>query len=1095
MFRIAIGVDIGIASVGWAVLALDDNNNPCGIIDMGTRIFKRNSDSKSLAAPRREARGMRRTIRRKRHRKERIRALIINKGLLTKEQLDVLFDGQLEDIYSLRVRALDERVSRDELARIMLHLAQRRGFRSNRKGEAEGDDGKLLKAIGVNEIAIEKNKYRTAGEMFLNDSRFKDRKRNKNDYTGTITRDMVESEVRLIFAAQRDYGACYASEDLENSYLEILLSQRSFDEGPGGNSPYGGNQIENMIGKCTLELNEPRAPKASYSFEYFNLLEKVNHIRLLDGGESIPLSEAQRKTVIVLAHKPGTLNYDMVRKELGLGETVRFNMVRYTEKATVEEQEKKEKLQFLKAYHQMRQAVEKAGKGRFALITVQQRNEIARVLTMYKTSANINKALTEAGLEQIDIAELEKLNFSKTGHLSVAACDKLIPYLEKGMNYSDACTAAGYDFRGHNKADRKKYLPPLDEECQDIKSPIARRAVTQTIKIINAIIKRYGQSPVYVNVELARDLALSYAAREDAEKENNKNKKARENAAKDIKEYNGGREPTGLDIEKILLWKEQDGFCPYSQKKISIEKLFDPHCHGYAEVDHIVPYSRSFDNSRTNKVLVLTEENRNKGNRLPLEYLSGERRDAYIVWVNANIHDAKKRTLLLKENFSKDDSNRKISENLEDTGYASHFMYNYINDNLEFAPSKMKKKVRAVSGRATARMRAKWGISKVREDGDLHHAVDAVVIACINESMIRSVTAYENGRESRYMLGKGRSIIAEPTTGKVREKFPEPWPRFRKELEARLANDPSREIANLKLPFYMDEDAPCVKPLFVSRVVDHKITGQLHDATIYSYKTLNDTDKSDFYISKTPLTKLKYENGEILNYYNKESDLLLYNALISRLETYGGDAKKAFAEPFYKPKKDGTPGPLVKAVKTGTKMTKPVAVHKDKETGKVTGVAKAEAMIRIDVFKVEGDGYYYVPIYAIDTVKSELPNRAVVAYKSYNDWKEMDDDDFVFSLYPNDLIRVKHKGEMKLTKNYKGGVLPETKTCKENLFYYVGANISTGAISIQTNDTSYSLGSLGIKTLESIEKYTVDVLGEYHPVRKEERQRFNSKKG
>lgn len=1094
MYRIAIGVDIGIASVGWAVLALDENNNPCGIIDMGTRIFKRNSDSKSLAEPRREARGMRRVIRRKHHRKERIRALIINHGLLSKEQMDGLFNGRLEDIYVLRVRALDERVSREEFARIMLHLAQRRGFRSNRKGEVDDEDGKLLKAIGENEGIIKDGHYRTAGEMFLNDSRFKERKRNKNDYICTITRDMVESEARLIFAAQRGFGADYATQELENAYLEILLSQRSFDEGPGGNSPYGGNQIEKMIGKCTLEPNEPRAPKASYSFEYFNLLEKVNHIRLLDGGESIPLSDAQRKAVIALAHKPGTLTYDKLRKELGLGENVRFNMVRYTAEATVEEQEKKEKLNFLKAYHQMRQAVEKAGKGRFALITVQQRNEIARILTTYKTAENINKALTEAGLEQADIAELEKLNFSKTGHLSVVACDKIIPFLEKGMNYSEACTAAGYDFRAHNKADRNKYLPPLDEESQDIKSPIARRAVTQTIKVINAIIKRYGQSPVYVNVELARDLALSYAAREEAEKENNKNKKARENSAKDIKDYNGGREPSGLDIEKYLLWKEQDGICPYSQKRISIEKLFDPHCHGYAEVDHIVPYSRSFDNSRTNKVLVLTEENRNKGNRLPLEYLNDERREAYIVWVNANIRDAKKRMLLLKESFSKDDSNKKISENLEDTGYASRFMYNYINDNLEFAPSTMKKKVRAVSGRATGRMRAKWGIKKVREDGDLHHAVDAVVIACINESMIRSVTDYENGRESRYMPERNKSIIVDPTTGEVKERFPEPWPWFRKELEARLANDPSREIANLKLPFYMDEDAPRVKPLFVSRVVDHKITGQLHDATIYSYRTLNDTDKSNFYISKTPLTKLKYENGEILNYYNKESDLLLYNALKARLEAYGGDAKKAFAEPFYKPKKDGTPGPLVKSVKTGTKMTKPVAVHKDKETGAVTGVAKADSMVRIDVFKVEGDGYYFVPIYALDTVKAELPNRAAVPHKPYDAWKTMSDDNFVFFLYKNDLISVKHQNTIVLRKTIKGGTLPEMVEKREGMFYYNSADIEGGKIGFESIDGAYC-GRLGIKTLESIEKYTVDVLGEYHPVRKEERQRFNKKKG
>ena len=66
----------------------------------------------------------------------------------------------------------------------------------------------------------------------------------------------------------------------------------------------------------------------------------------------------------------------------------------------------------------------------------------------------------------------------------------------------------------------------------------------------------------------------------------------------------------------------------YSLRQMSLEKLFSPN---YAEVDHIVPYSKSFDDSRKNKVLVLTEENRNKGNRLPLQYLTGQRRDDFIV--------------------------------------------------------------------------------------------------------------------------------------------------------------------------------------------------------------------------------------------------------------------------------------------------------------------------------------------------------------------------------------------------------------------------------------------------------------------------------
>lgn len=175
-------------------------------------------------------------------------------------------------------------------------------------------------------------------------------------------------------------------------------------------------------------------------------------------------------------------------------------------------------------------------------------------------------------------------------------------------------------------------------------------------------------------------------------------------------------------------------------------------------------------------------------------------------------------------------------------------------------------------------------------------------------------------------------------------------------------------------------------------------------------------------------------------------------------------------------------------------MSNPVTVHKDKDNGTVTGVAKADSMIRIDVFKVEGEGYYFVPIYAFDTVKPQLPNLAVVVHKPHDTWKPMLDENFLFSLYPNELIKIKHRSKITLRKNITGGTLPEIIEVREGMFYYNSADIDGGKIEFESDDSSY-YGRLGIKTLDSIEKYTVDVLGEYHPVRKEERQRFNKKKG
>lgn len=158
------------------------------------------------------------------------------------------------------------------------------------------------------------------------------------------------------------------------------------------------------------------------------------------------------------------------------------------------------------------------------------------------------------------------------------------------------------------------------------------------------------------------------------------------------------------------------------------------------------------------------------------------------------------------------------------------------------------------------------------------------------------------------------------------------------------------------------------------------------------------------------------------------------------------------------------------------------------------GVASNGDMIRIDVFYVEDDGYYFVPIYVADTKKSELPNKAVVAAKSYDEWKEMDNRNFIFSLYPGDLVRIRGRKGVKLNLA-KGGTGEKVIVRQDELYYYRSASISTAAINIETHDRRYTRTSLGVKTLQSIEKYQVDVLGNYHKVNLPEKRMKFSKEG
>lgn len=1084
--RYTLGLDIGIASVGWAVLENNIDGEPIKIERLGVRIFDKAEQPKtgaSLAEPRREARGQRRTIRRRRHRKDRIKQLIQQNGIMTRVEMAEMFEHlQFEtSVYELRVQALERALTKQEFVRVLIHLAQRRGYKSNSKSEEAKDkeNGKVKSAISENKKCMEENGYRTIGEMLLNDDRFWECNpdgtkifvphNHPDDYRTTVERSMVEDEIRLIFSRQHALGVPYATSEFEEAYLEIWGSQRNFDEGPGGKSPYGGNMIEKMLGHCTFEKDEPRAAKGSYSAEYFRLLQDVNHLRLVkNNGESCALTREQKQIYIDLVMKSAAASYAQLRKKLELSNDISFNMLRYgsDEIGKVE----RKKLGHMKFYHEMRKALNTVQKDAISTVSWEQRDEIARILLCYKSDDKRKAQLEKLDIPREFIPALLTLSTSKTAHLSVKALRKLIPYLEKGMTYAEACK----EVYGEQKSSitKKNKLSLFDIE--PINNPVVRRAVSQTIRVINAVVREYG-APEVVRVELAREMGKPYDVRTQMTKKQEANAKRNEELRQQIKKIKGA-EPTGQDIVKFKLFQDQNGVCLYSGQNLDITRLFEA---GYVDVDHIIPYSISFDDSYTNKVLVRSPENRQKGNRIPADYFKSApaRWQRFETLVNTQVHNWKKKRNLLTQALSEEQKNGFKQRNLVDTQYIARVIYNLINDHLQFAETgkyDKKRRTQAVNGAITAHVRKRLGIQKIREDGDLHHAADAAVVACVSPGMIQKITQYTKHREcirktkEGYLdTETGELMTREAYDAKYSPRFPAPWERFRQELEARLSDNPAEEIARLHLATYDSEEE--IKPVFVSRKQTHKISGAAHEATIRSAK------KPGGSISKKPLTSLSLnkKTGEIEGYYAPESDRLLYEALKKRLEEFDGNAKEAFAEPFYKPKCDGTRGPLVKKVKIYEKKTITVPVG--------GGNADNGSMIRVDVFYMEDDGYYYVPIYTADVIKGALPNRAVVAHKSHSEWKVMDDKDFLFSMYPNELLYIERQKEIKL-KTKKGSSRQKEIARKAGLYYFKWLDIASGNLFIITHDNGYEQPSLGGKTLSCLKKCTVDALGDYSEV-------------
>ncbi len=1122
-----IGLDLGVGSVGWAVLKTDELGNPIKIENLGSRIFDKAEnpkDGSSLASKRREARGVRRRLRRRRHRRDRVLSLLENYDIISKSEVDKMFNEKNyrfeKNVYELRVEGLDTLLTSKELARVLINFVKRRGYKSNSRSEEveNKETGKLLTATIENDKIMKEHNYRSVAELYLKDSSFikvlsngKEIRKIRNttdEYNSTVKRSDLVNEIKLILQKQKELNLKITDEFIDK-YLEIFESQRAFEEGPGGDSIYGGNQIEKMLGRCTFEKSEYRAMKATYTFEYFKLLQDINHIKIeyvenVDGKRkniSKSLNQEQREAIIDIAKRKDTIKFSDIRKSIEMPQDAKFNIVRYDYKLSsdyneaIKLSEEKSNLKEFQSYHKIRKALDKIEKGLIEKFSIDELNEIGYALSVYKSDDKrveyLKTHIDNISDDAINI--LLPLSFSKTGNLSIKAMNKIIPFLEQGLTYDKAVDKVYEDFRGkvNTKRKNKLSLNNLDEE---IPNPVVKRAVSQTIKVINAIVDKYG-NPESVNIELARDLSKTFEERRKLEKDNQERMAINEKIKKEIEEL-GKTNITGQDIVKYRLWKEQGEVCIYSGMHIAPSDLFSE----LVDVDHIIPYSISFDDSYNNKVLVLAYENRMKGDRVPLQYFRENNKDDsdFVVRVNAiyqGRNNSKKLKKLLIESISREDIEGFKERNLKDTQYLSKVVHNLIKNNLVFSENEnIKVKVNAVSGTITSHIRKRLGIEKIRSNGDEHHAVDAVIIACVSPKLIQDITTFYKKQETFYYQ-KGRDFVDRYTGeiiefNKLAEKsekyFPEPYNGFRKELEIRTLKNEElmhEELKRLKFDTY--ENILNVKPIFVSRMPRRKITGAAHKDTI---RGLRKYDNVYYSIIKTPLQDLKLtKDGEDIEGYpekQKRDDLYLYRGLLERLKQFDGNAKEAFKEDFYKPNKDGSKGQVVRKVKIESKTSSFVTLNNGKS------MADNGSMIRIDIFYVENEGYYFVPIYTADVLKEKLPNRGCVPYKPQEEWKELADKDFIFSLYPNDLVYLETKRTIKLiSKRDKS-----EREVKDIYAYYTNAGITVASIGIINHDSSYFQPGVGIKSLLSMKKYQVGILGDIHEIElPEKRLEFNLK--
>lgn len=845
-----LGIDIGISSVGWALVDYDKRNSLNNkIIKSGVRIFTIAENPKtgeSLALPRRLARGARKTNKRKKQRIKAIKYLFIKYLNISKDDLfakeNIFNNKKQKDVWQLRDKALKRELTNIEFARVLTHIAKRRGYKSNRKVDELGnsDGKKVLTAIEENKKLL--NGYITIGQAIYQSTKSTHIRRNKkDDYNHSVSRAMLESEINIIFEKQKEFNNNSAIDKFKNDYLELFLEQKEFAS------------VYDMVGYCTLEgKSAKRAAKRAYSSEEFVTLTKLINTKIVnEDGKERSFTKEELKKIIDLCKQSEQPTYNKIKEIIPLDVNSHFKGIDFFEidKKTGEVTKKATKFKSgFEGFHKLRKVIEKAlSKAHWQNISnnINLLNKIATIFSYHKSDERILEELQKLEFTTFNNNEkqtvinvlIETISFDKFLNLSIKAIENLLYFMREGYRYDEAVEKCNYK---KIDGDKQIFLRGLNKgEQLELTNPVVKRALAQSRKVINAIIRQYGQFDK-VHVELTREIKKSHNDRKKVQKGQEEYQKEKQSVVDHFIE-NYGREPKGNELLKFRLWKEQGGYCAYSGYKgqdgyINPDKLINDI--KYVEIDHILPFSRSLEDGMHNKVLCLAKENQDKKNRTPFEYFSAVGRDwnKYEVFVKDILKNIRKpkRDRLLKKNFDENSEIAFRERNVNDTAYMARFIKEFIDNNLELK-SNDKLKVLTRSGTLTSMLRHNWGIGNKSRDNHLHHAVDAIILAFSTQSEVQRLSTL-SAKIDGFTYEK-----SEKKAGKL--EFISPMEHFRDQVQKSIDN------------------------IFVSFSPRKSITGEAHEQTIYSpkdFKANKKQDKPSKLTGGSTIRNVKLNNGEKL---------------------------------------------------------------------------------------------------------------------------------------------------------------------------------------------------------------------------------------
>ena len=885
-----LSLDMGVQSIGWGIISQEAGSigKP---IRLGVRCFESGTGTaddiskgkdESRNVVRQSARALRKTYRRRTKRTIELARILQKYGLLPScDSQGVCYrvarplerDRMIKELdcdlaseylvpedraqahllpYVLRTEALYGRLLPFALGRALYHLGQRRGFLSNRKTAAkEGEDeGKVKGGISQLQKDIDEKGCRTLGEFFR--SLDPEENRIRQRYT---SRQMYQDEFDAIWSEQAKRNPDL-TDKMRSEIHHALFFQRPLKSQRG------------KLGKCELVKGKRRAPKACLEFQRFRYWQKI-----LDLKNSLTCE--QLNCLANALENCSSLSYREIKKLLGFKANVNFNLAEGGSKG----------IEGNRTSARLAEALP----DRWPKMTEPQKRQMVDEMLQFEREDALAKRLIKVfGLSATE-AEAAACVPLEPGYASLSkqAIAKLLPYMRENQIQLNAAIKDLFNVQ-RKTSEVYDLLPPLKDVLGQIRNPVVERALAEMRKVVNAIIRQYGK-PELIRVELARDMKKSRKQREADTRKNRENEAKREAAIKKIIAEMGIANPTRADVLKVLLAEECNWRCPYTGKSITMKTLLGSTPE--FDIEHTLPFSKSLDNSYSNKTLCEIYENRHvKRNRSPWEAYHGDEKKYQEILdrvrrfkggtSHSRLPGAKLRRFMLEE-ISQDFASRMLN----DTRYISRLACDYlgllwggqidrsVDSPLEGIEAVGFRRISVCNGQATSWLRREWGLNSILNDGGdektrldhRHHAVDAAAIAFCDPSLVSQLAQAAQKSEE---LNVHRLFL--------KDELPLPYETF------------------------LDDVRASVDQIHVSYRCNRRISGGFHNETNYSKPHLAIHPKTG---KPTEYRYLRKPLGSMtINEINEIVDPSIKQRVLDKLEQFGSDIKmekriKMFEDP------------------------------------------------------------------------------------------------------------------------------------------------------------------------------------------------------